>query len=527
MDKLSSVGRKLSVAMIARDAEATIGAALESVRSVADEIVVVDTGSAGRTREIARQRASKVVEYPWSDDFSAARNFALTQITGDWVLWLDASEQLDPQTAREIRRHFDGQPDPNSAYLLLVQMPAGAGQIDGEQVGRLRLWPTRAGLKFTGRVHEQIIPNLEAVGLSENTTTWCIRRSHRDVDPQIKAAKARRDIHLAELESAQSEPRTALMLAQGEAWTALGEPLKAAGWFRKAIDETVRGSTEQLEAYYGLLTTFDSRPLTHEQQLATCVEALDIFPLDAQLLCAMGSYMQSQGRLDLACRCYQTAVEHGQVDMRTWHLANLADVATVCYSLTLELQNLTNEARAALENGLAARSQSLRLRRQLIDLHIKHNRRQEALSEAEHLSAATGTQLETLRNAVRGACLAAQQQWPEALAYLRTAHEAGCRDPICLRWLASCYIGSGEVEAATPILQQWQNISPESPEPNRILESLGFSSTVENSVNQIALPGTDGNALRADSPMPSPAAAVKPPRFIEIPSHSTPDRMAR
>src|SRR5262249_31596492 len=149
----------------------------------------------------------------------------------------------------------------------------------------------------------------------------------RDLVPEVKAAKARRDIHLAELELADGSVRPELFTVLGEAWAVLGEPLKAAGRFRQAIDGATSGSTEQLEAHYGLLTTFDGRASAADQQIAACLEALQAFPLDAQLMCAMAGYLQAQGRLDLACRSYQTAVEYGQVNLRAWHLASLADVA--------------------------------------------------------------------------------------------------------------------------------------------------------------------------------------------------------
>ncbi len=467
----SSVGRKLSVAMIARDAEATISAALESVRSIADEIVVVDTGSTDRTRELAQKGASKVIDFRWCDDFSAARNFALGHLSGDWVLWLDASEQLDAASAKAIREHLDLQIDTSKAYLLTVQLPAGSQQMDGEQAVRLRMWPLTTGLKFAGRVREQLSPAPESIGLAQETTDWRIHRSPHNIDPQVKAVKAQRDIRLAEMEIDEIGERPELLLALADAWAVLGEPLKAAGWFRRAVDDSPRGSTQQLEAFYGLLTTFDSRPGTRDQQIATCLEALEVFPVDAQLLCAMGSYLQSQGRLDLASRSYQMAVEYGTVDLKTWHLPYLADLATVCLSMTFELQDRTEEARRCVESGLSTRSDSERLRRRLIELHIKHNRRQEALAQVEHLTGAISHR-DPLRNAIRGACMAAQQQWAAALPYLQTAYSAGCRDPICLRWLAIGLMNTGAAETAEAVLGQWRSVSPSHPEPVQLLSAV-------------------------------------------------------
>jgi tetratricopeptide (TPR) repeat protein len=474
VDKSSSAGRKLSVAMIARDADTTIAAALDSVRAIADEIIVVDTGSTDRTRQLARQRASKLLEFPWSDDFSAARNFALAHLSGDWVLWLDASEQIDPTSAAEIRLRLDTQQQGKQVYALLVQMPSGTGQVCGEQVAQIRLWPIRSGLKFAGRVREQLTPSPATAGLTFETTSWRIKRSPRDVSLPIKAEKGRRDIHLAELEMAERGTRPQLLTTLGESWAALGEPLQAADWFRRAVEQSPRASTDQLEAYYGLLTTFDGRPDARDEQIATCVKALEVFPLDAQMLCAMGSYMQSQGRLDLAGRSYQLAVEHGQINLHAWHLIDLAEFATVCFSLTLDLQSRAAEACQVLEKAIASRGGSERLRRQLIDLHIKHNRRREALAQAELLPD-SDMHHDAMRNAIRGACLAAQQQWPGAMSYLQTAYQAGCHDPVCLRWLASGFIAAGNFHAAEPILRQWRIAAPESPEPLRLLASLPAS----------------------------------------------------
>ena len=78
---------------------------------------------------------------------------------------------------------------------------------------------------------------------------------------------------------------------------------------------------------------------------------------------------------------------------------------------------------------------SARLQRQLLDVYIRHNRRREALEEVGRL-AFDKSHRDALRTAVRGACLAANEDWTAALPYLQSAFAAGCRDEFCLRWLA-------------------------------------------------------------------------------------------
>lgn len=85
----------LSVSMIVRDEESCLATALASVAG-ADELVVVDTGSTDRTKEIAVAHGARLFDFPWCDDFAAARNCSLDHCTGEWVIILDADEELEP-----------------------------------------------------------------------------------------------------------------------------------------------------------------------------------------------------------------------------------------------------------------------------------------------------------------------------------------------------------------------------------------------------------------------------------------------
>ncbi len=89
--------------MIAKDEERFIGDCLLSVKGLVDEIILVDTGSSDGTINIARQHGAKIVACQWNNDFSAARNIALSHATGDWILVLDADEVLDLQSHDAIR----------------------------------------------------------------------------------------------------------------------------------------------------------------------------------------------------------------------------------------------------------------------------------------------------------------------------------------------------------------------------------------------------------------------------------------
>ena len=226
-----------------------------------------------------------------------------------------------------------------------------------------------------------------------------------------------------------------------------------------------------LEAYYGLLATFEGEQGQRARQVAVCLEALDVYPLDAQLLCAMGSYLQSQDQLDLAVRAFETAARYGTVDPRTWHLCDIAEMAAAFLALTLQMQGKDDEARRMLEEALARCPSSLRIRRHLIDLCVKRGQSEDAIRVADTMPGHC-RQLEPLRNAIRGACKAAGRDWLAALGLLQSAYVAGCRDPLCLRWLSVTLLSNGQTRAAEPILHEWLQLEPQNAEVRTYLKAL-------------------------------------------------------
>ena len=90
--------KTLALHMIARNSEETLARTLECVKGLFDQIIVVDTGSNDKTIEVAKSYGAEVYEFEWIDDFSAARNFALSKVTCDWAMWLDTGDVIKPES---------------------------------------------------------------------------------------------------------------------------------------------------------------------------------------------------------------------------------------------------------------------------------------------------------------------------------------------------------------------------------------------------------------------------------------------
>ncbi|HWD18472.1 MAG TPA: glycosyltransferase, partial [Verrucomicrobiae bacterium] len=147
---------RLSVCLIVKNEEAFLDACLASVRGLADQIVVVDTGSTDRTIEIARAHGAEVHAFAWCDDFSAARNAALERATGDWILSLDADEELLPAHRETLRREM-ANPDALAYRLPIINQ----GREDEGCSYVPRLFRNAPGLFFLGRVHEQAFSSIQ------------------------------------------------------------------------------------------------------------------------------------------------------------------------------------------------------------------------------------------------------------------------------------------------------------------------------------------------------------------------------
>jgi tetratricopeptide (TPR) repeat protein len=338
--KYSGARPRLSAATIVRNEQDVLAETIQSVKPFADEIVVLDTGSTDRTQAIAGQLGAKVRQSVWNHSFSEARNACLDHVTGDWVLWLDAGESLLAETGKQLREFIDRHAQSSKAYMLWIEVPAQAEAACGEQAARVRLMPNRREVRFTGRVRETAEPSLKTAGIRVEMAPGRIVRHPRQHNPERKITNAKRNFDLACRENAECRGPSPhrLLLAMGETYSDLGLYQPAWGAYRNVIDKSAKKSVEMLEAYYGLITILDNVPSARELQMNVCLEALEVYPFDAQLLLALGKYLHRDCQFDLAAKAFDTAVKYGQVDPSIWHLTKLTEVATACHRASVGLQ---------------------------------------------------------------------------------------------------------------------------------------------------------------------------------------------
>ena len=142
---------RISLCMMVKDEEKNLPRLLKSIAPFVDEIIVVDTGSSDRTMEIAREYGAKIYEHPWTGDFSAHRNQSIQYASGDWILILDADEEMDADSAPLLRPAVQRLPDTVGCVHFEMYNAMKNGQFS--MVMHPRLFRNDGHFHYDGRVH--------------------------------------------------------------------------------------------------------------------------------------------------------------------------------------------------------------------------------------------------------------------------------------------------------------------------------------------------------------------------------------
>lgn len=288
---------ELSLCMIVRNEEKRLEKCLSSVKDAVDEIVILDTGSTDRTREIAARYTPHVHDYVWQDDFSAARNRSFALATKPFILWMDADDVIDPPEIEKLivlKERLD-------EHIDAVMMPYYyAFSPDGKPTlifARERIVRRAAGFVFSGAVHE-------AMAVSGNVISADIAVRHTG-------------------EHGKSSNRRNLAIY--EAWIAKGGNLAARDRYYYARELQGAGEYERAVQEFDAFLAMDGWTVNRLDALrerGTCLlrlgrvlqarqsyfAALEENEPRAEVFCALGESFLAQGQLRAAAAWYRAAL---------------------------------------------------------------------------------------------------------------------------------------------------------------------------------------------------------------------------
>lgn len=350
---------ELSVCLIARNEERFLAECLESVAPIADEIVLVDTGSDDRTIEIAESFGARVLTRPWTDDFAAARNHGIEAALGEWILCLDPDERL--HGPRAVRSTIERAAPDVGGYVIErhdITRDPDSGRTVVHAVGIVRLFRRDPRIRYIGSVHERPGETVLEAGFGLATAggtslTHLVRASSEaELD-----SKQKYYLSLLDRELAKDPNEPWFRYYRGKTRWYLSH--------RSAALEDFGFVKESPRAYpflrasalcmRGLLLAEMSRP---EEALSEVAKSLEIFPRQSLAHYVAGEILYGQGRFA------EAAHEYRQV-----RLALTAEIAVAPvhgdYYFTREKQAYKlgcchlargelDQARDAFDDGIAA-----------------------------------------------------------------------------------------------------------------------------------------------------------------------------
>lgn len=277
---------RISLCMIVKNEAANLRPCLQSVAPLFDEIIVVDTGSSDNTREIAAELGAQVHSFEWCDDFSAARNAALAHATGEWIFWLDADDRLDAENRARLNDLFERvRSQPLSAsrrvYIMTTVSLSRHSSEPATLISHARLFQSHPELRWTGRVHEQIVPALEKFG--DELIYSDIRIEHVGyLDPAFCQRKANRDLRLLRMDYATDPDNAVTLFLLGTTYLRTGQTHQALAHLLKSL-QLAPTYGDWVRRLYALIVDALIRLGRREEAYGMATEALHKFPLDVEL----------------------------------------------------------------------------------------------------------------------------------------------------------------------------------------------------------------------------------------------------
>lgn len=296
--------------MIVRNEEENLVECLNSIRDEVDEIIIVDTGSEDQTEEIASNFTDKIYHFEWNGDFSAARNFAISLCSGQWILCLDADEKLDSGQG-SIRQLINNNLEAEVFGLPLLT----SSDTEYERFTVIRLFRNTADYHFVGTIHEQVvIPNTDVVGIGDAPVIW-----HKSITRKKRNKKRYRNLQLLKQQLKNNPDNYYLKYYMGVEWLGIGRYEKALPCFREAVGKI---SSNQL-MFRGPAVRYlvdCLRFLGHlDDAFKVCQHECELHPDYTDVFFDAGTILEEKGDFKKAIEYFNRAIQLGDPPLCFYH----------------------------------------------------------------------------------------------------------------------------------------------------------------------------------------------------------------
>ncbi len=293
-------GIKISACMMVKNEEEMLPRCLNSIKHLIDELIIVDTGSTDKTVEIAQSFGAKIYHHPWENNFSKHRNQSLSYATGDWILLIDADEELNAYQLKknEFKALLAKAPKDLNCYLIKVLDKNRKGGITSATES-IRIFRNRVGIKYVGIVHNR----LSYSGKAGHLKLELFHYGYALSDEQMQA-KYRRTSGLLFKRIEQDPNDFDAYFYLFQVHSEMDEKEKAIQYAARCLELIEQKGLQPIEAsfYYSLYYGMASAHLKlsqYDQAVAAVRKGLEVLPDEVDLYYELAAVGYFSGRLDL------------------------------------------------------------------------------------------------------------------------------------------------------------------------------------------------------------------------------------
>ncbi|MGG3399711.1 glycosyltransferase [Bacillus cereus group sp. BfR-BA-01446] len=297
----------ISACLIVKNEEDMIQKCLESLQNVVGEIVVVDTGSMDKTKEIAKRFTNKIYDFEWINDFAAARNFATSKAKGEWIIAIDADERIDSEGFIEALEEIKGHNNQYDTYTVEILSFVGKNG-EGTVVNKMgRLYKNDGTISFEGAIHEQ----LKKCGKEPNISDSPITLYHYGYLKHVveKQDKKNRNLKIIKKTLEIESDRGFAHFNYGQELRGRGETKKALEYFVKAYQYKESIKTEWVRKCLYFIVECLVELSQYEEALDIIRNAEAVWSLAPDLICWKGDIYFLQNRYNDAKSVYESILK--------------------------------------------------------------------------------------------------------------------------------------------------------------------------------------------------------------------------
>lgn len=309
--------------MIVKDEGKNLKKCLESAKSLADEIIIVDAGSKDNTKEIATHFTDKIFDFKWNNNFSDAMNFSLQHATKEWILVLDADESISSRDIETIRKLASNKSIIGYRFLTRnytnnMSVSNFIASDDSYEEGKnyngwfpsakIRLFQNNRNIKFYGMLHELVEDSIKKINGRVELADVPVHRIPSENE------KAKKEVYLKICkENIKTNPTESSFLELGMLYKELENSDEAA----KALQKALEINKEFVPAYIELGIILQTQK-KHDDAIKIYRQALKIKPDIPEALFGLGICFFRLGMLDIAKENFEKALELKPNDSRVY-----------------------------------------------------------------------------------------------------------------------------------------------------------------------------------------------------------------